>query len=220
MEEKKITMPMLMRLPGYLDYLNSLPEGDDVTISATAIATALGLGDVLVRKDLALVSGGGKRKIGHNRDQLIRDIEHFLDHSNAAHAVLVGAGRLGQALMCFEDFEHQGMNILAAFDHNPEGKQIDNGRPVLPMEKLRPFCFRNRVRIGIITVPAIDAQSVCDQLIDSGVEAIWNFAPVNLNVPEHILIQNVNLKACLAALRMQQIKQSRQRERESSWMAV
>lgn len=220
MEEKKITMSLLMRLPGYLNYLKSLPMDPDATVSATTIANALGLGDVMVRKDLAVVSGGGKQRIGHLRVQLIQDIEAFLDHSNTTAAVLVGAGHLGQALMGFEEFENQGMNILAAFDHNPEGKQLKNGKPVLPMERLRGFCYRNRVRIGIITVPAIEAQSVCDQLIDSGVEAIWNFAPVNLTVPDHILIQNINLAASLSALRMQQIKQSRQRERDNPQLAV
>ncbi len=209
METKKISVPLLMRLPGYLDYLYSLSEEDNATVSATAIAGALGLGDVMVRKDLALVSNGGKRRVGHQRNQLIQDIETFLDRNNVSNAVLVGAGKLGQALMSFEEFEEQGLNILAAFDKDPVQYSENCPKPVYAMDQLEAFCYRNRVRIGIITVSASYAQEVCDKMVDYGIEAIWNFAPVNLNVPEHILVQNINLAASLSVLRMQQIKQRR-----------
>ena len=212
MEMKKISMPLLMRLPGYLDYLHSLPDKPGAMVSATAIANALGLGDVMVRKDLAMVSGGGRRKVGHLREQLIVDIEEFLDRNNIANAVLVGAGRLGQALLYYEGFEMHGLNLLAGFDKAPKEAMTETGKPIYPMDQLKAFCYRNKVRIGIITVPAAYAQEVCDQLIDSGIEAIWNFAPVNLTVPERILVQSINLAASLAALRMQQIKMGRPAE--------
>lgn len=208
METKKISAPLLMRLPGYLDYLYSLPK-DNANVSATAIADALGLGDVMVRKDLALVSNGGRRRVGHQREQLIRDIEDFLDRNNVSNAVLVGAGKLGQALMSYQEFEVQGLNIMAGFDKDPTENREDCLKPIYPMEQMEAFCFRNRVRIGIITVPAAYAQEVCDRMLDCGIEAIWNFAPVNLSVPEHILVQNINLAASLSVLRMQQIKQKR-----------
>lgn len=209
---KKVSMPLLMRLPGYLDYLYSLPEKPGATISATTIANALGLGDVMVRKDLAMVSGGGRRKVGHLRSKLIADIEDFLDRNNVANAVLVGAGRLGQALLCYDGFEMHGLDVLAGFDKIPACSVTETGKPIYAMDQLKAFCFRNKVRIGIVTVPAAYAQEVCDQLIDAGIEAIWNFAPVNLTVPEHILVQSINLAASLAALRMQQIKQHRAQE--------
>ena len=209
METKRISVPLLMRLPGYLDYLHSLSEEDNATVSATAIATALGLGDVMVRKDLALVSNGGKRRVGHQRDQLIQDIEAFLDRNNVSNAVLVGAGKLGQALMSFEEFKEQGLNILAAFDKELAQDMGNCPKPIYSMDQLEAFCYRNRVRIGIITVPATYAQEVCDRRVDYGIEAIWNFASVNLNVPEHILVQSINLAASLSVLRMQQIKQRR-----------
>lgn len=217
MEMKKVSMPLLMRLPGYLDYLHSLPEKPGATISATTIANALGLGDVMVRKDLALVSGGGRRKVGHLRDQLIVDIEAFLDRNNIANAVLVGAGRLGQALLCYEGFEAHGLNVLAGFDKAPCQDMTETGKPIYSMDQLKAFCYRNKVRIGIITVPAAYAQEICDKMIDCGIEAIWNFAPVNLVVPEHILVQSINLAASLAALRMQQIKQNKPGE---SWANI
>lgn len=203
MEPKKVSKAMLGRLPGYLSYLKSLPEDSHVNISARTMANALGLGDVLVRKDLAKVSDGGRCKTGHQRENLIRDIEEFLDYNNVTNAVLVGAGKLGQALLSYPGFDAYGMNVLAGFDAHPTRRKLETDKPILAMRDLGDFCRENSVSIGIITVPADHAQEVCDQLVQSGVEAIWNFAPVRLQVPEGILVQNENLAVSLTALRMQ-----------------
>ena len=192
---------MLSRLPGYLNYLRSLPE-ETVHISATALARALDLGDVQVRKDLALVSDGGRRKTGHMRENLIRDIEEFLDNHNITDAILVGAGQLGRALLDYSGFEVFGLKIVAGFDQHPDGKSSEGGTPVYPMEALDSFCAGHKVSVGVITGPAAHAQAVCDRLVACGVEAIWNFAPVHLKVPENILVQNENLAISLTALRM------------------
>lgn len=200
-ELKRVSKAMLSRLPGYLNYLKTLPD-DVVHISATALAKALDLGDVQVRKDLALVSDGGRRKTGHQRENLIRDIEAFLDNHNITDAILVGAGQLGQALLDYSGFEVFGLKIVAGFDKHPDGKQADGGTPVYPMESLETFCRSHPVSVGVITVPAAHAQEVCDRLVECGVEAIWNFAPVHLKTPERILVQNENLAVSLTALRM------------------
>lgn len=202
MEPKKVSKAMLGRLPGYLNYLKSLPEDSHVNISARTMANALGLGDVLVRKDLAKVSDGGRCKTGHQKDVLIRDIEDFLDYNSVTNAVLVGAGKLGQALLSYGGFEAYGMDVLVGFDVHPS-KRKDLPKPILPMSRLEEFCRENDVSIGIITVPAEHAQAVCDVLVKAGVEAIWNFAPVRLQVPEEVLVQNENLAVSLTALRMQ-----------------
>ena len=99
MERKEVSKSVLKRLPGYLAYLKGLPEGSMPYISATALANALGMGEVQVRKDLAMVSDGGRPKIGYQRDRLIDDIEQFLGYDNTTAAVLIGAGKLGQALL-------------------------------------------------------------------------------------------------------------------------
>ncbi len=211
MEPKKISKAMLSRLPAYLNYLKSLPEEAGANISARTVAEALGLGDVLVRKDLAQVSDGGRCKTGHQREVLIRDIERFLDYSNISNAVLVGAGKLGQALLCYGGFEDYGMEVLAGFDVHTGRKKAEFPRPIYPMSRLKSFCQSNNVHIGIITVPAEHAQQVCDQLVAAGVEAIWNFAPVILQVPEKVLVQNENLAVSLTSLRMQ-LKLRRQTE--------
>lgn len=202
MEKKEISKSVLKRLPTYLAYLKNLPEDAAPNISATAMANALGMGDVQVRKDLALVSDGGRPKIGYLRESLVDDIEQFLGYDNTNNCVLIGAGKLGLALLGYSGFDEYGLNIMAAFDVNAESKQADNGKPILPMEKLESYCRTNKVSMGIITVPAAFAQDVCDQLIRSGIRAIWNFAPTHLDVPSHILVQNENMATSLAVLSM------------------
>lgn len=202
MERKEISKSVLKRLPVYLSYLKALPEGTAIYISATALANALGMGEVQVRKDLAMVSDGGRPKIGYLRESLMEDISQFLGYDNTTDAILVGAGKLGQALLGYSGFDAYGLNILAAFDVKPSVGQTEEGKPILPMEMLEKFCRINKVLMGIITVPAEQAQQVCDKMIACGIKAIWTFAPVHLDVPPNILVQNENMATSLAVLSM------------------
>lgn len=200
MEEKKISKSVLKRLPSYLTYLKSMPEDAPTHISATALASALGMGEVQVRKDLAIVSDGGRPKIGYPRETLITDIEQFLGYNNTTDAVLIGAGKLGQALMGYSGFSDYGLNIQAAFDANPPMEKTEDGQPIYHISKLEHFCKVHKVLMGIITVPAAHAQEVANTLVAGGVKAIWNFAPVHLDVPKNILVQNENMATSLAVL--------------------
>lgn len=202
MERKDVSKSVLKRLPVYLSYLRSLPENGTPYISATALANALGMGEVQVRKDLALVSDGGRPKIGYFRESLIEDINQFLGYDNTTDAILIGAGKLGQALLGYGGFEAYGLNILAAFDVNPAPVTPQGGKPILPMEDLESFCRANQILMGIITVPVEYAQQVCDRMIACGIKAIWNFAPVHLDVPTNILVQHENMATSLAVLSM------------------
>lgn len=202
MKHTEISKSVLKRLPIYLAYLKSLPEDAPAYISATAVANALGMGDVQVRKDLAMVSDGGRPKVGYSREALVDDIEQFLGYDNTNNSVLIGAGKLGLALLGYTGFDAYGLNIMAAFDVAPSMDHAENGKPILPMEKLESFCRSNKVRMGIITVPASCAQQVCNQLIAAGIKAIWNFAPTHLDVSENILVQNENMATSLAVLSM------------------
>ncbi len=202
MERKEISKSVLKRLPVYLAYLKSMPDGSAAYISATALANALSMGEVQVRKDLALVSDEGRPKIGYPRSVLIDDIEQFLGYDNTTDAVLIGAGKLGQALLGYSGFEAYGLNILAAFDTAPTVDKTEDGKPIFPMEELESFCHTHKVLMGIITVPGQHAQYVCDQLIACGIKAVWNFAPTHLEVPDHILVQHENMATSLAVLSM------------------
>ena len=191
----------LGRLPQYLEYLRSLPEARR-TISATAIAEALSLGDVQVRKDLAAVCGAGKPKIGYKTDKLIADIESHLGYERLTNAVLVGAGKLGRALLDYDGFENFGVKIIAGFDCN-ETVLTKGTKDILPIRDIEVYCREHDVKLGIITVGQGSAQDVCDKLVQSGIKAIWNFAPVTLKVPNGVLLKQENLALSLAYLNNQ-----------------
>lgn len=194
-----ISKHTLQRLPMYLSYIQGLPEDAPKNISATIIAEALQLNDVQVRKDLASVSSSGKPKVGYNVKDLIAELEAFLGYNDIDNAVIVGAGSLGKALLNYSGFKAYGLNIIAAFDLCEEPTEFQ-GKTVFPIAQLGSFCRKVNVHIGIITVPASSAQEICDLLVESGIRAIWNFAPVHLVVPDGILVQNENMASSLALL--------------------
>ena len=194
-----ISKHTLQRLPMYLSYIQGLPEDAPKNISATTIAEALQLNDVQVRKDLASVSSSGKPKVGYNVKDLIAELEAFLGYNDIDNAVIVGAGSLGKALLNYSGFKAYGLNIIAAFDLCEEPTEFQ-GKTVFPIAQLCSFCRKVNVHIGIITVPASSAQEICDLLVESGIRAIWNFAPVHLVVPDGILVQNENMASSLALL--------------------
>ena len=202
MEPKPISKKLLVRLPGYLEYLKSLPDTVK-NVSATRIAGALNLGDVMVRKDLAKLSSGGRRKVGYLRDVLIRDIESVLKVNTGTGAIVVGVGKLGQALLDYEGFDRAGLDVLAGFDLRSSDGKLQTAKPIYPWDGLDAFCRLYHARIGIIAVPEAQAQQVCDRLIECGIEAIWNFSPTELTVPPGILVQNENLVLSLTTLRLQ-----------------
>ena len=197
-----ITTQALSRMPYYIQQLKVLREQGNEMVSAPKVAELLGLNEVQVRKDFAAVYvAKGKPKTGFLIEELLSSMEDLLGYHNAEDAVIVGTGPLSLAIMSHEGFRDYGLKIVAAFqtDSVPDNSEI-NGIKVLSTDKISNLCRRMKIHIGIITVPAAKAQTVCDQLVAGGVLAIWNFAPVHLSVPEHILVQNENLAASLAVL--------------------
>ena len=206
MDKCTISKATLGRLPSYLEYLRNLPPDTVPYISATAIAKHLGLGEVQVRKDLAAVSGAGKPKLGYVTAELVEKLENCLGCNRLTSAVLVGAGRLGRALLQYDEFEKYGVKISAAFDSNERVISLGSKTEILPMNQFEYFCKTKNIKLGIITVGEGSAQAVCDQMVKSGITAIWNFAPCKLNVPAGILLQNENLALSLAHLNNQLCK--------------
>ena len=203
MDKCTISKATLGRLPSYLEFLRNLPPDKVPYISATAIAKHLGLGEVQVRKDLAAVSGAGKPKLGYVTAELVEKLENCLGCNRLTSAVLVGAGRLGRALLQYDEFEKYGVKISAAFDSNERAISLGTKTEILPMNQFEYFCKTQNIKLGIITVGEGSAQAVCDQMVKSGITAIWNFAPCKLNVPVGILLQNENLALSLAHLNNQ-----------------
>jgi redox-sensing transcriptional repressor len=197
-----ISKETIQRLPSYLRFLKELKQNDIENVSSTVIADKLNLNPVQVRKDFAGVSlTAGKPKTGFVVNDLINDISEFLGYNDANEAVIVGVGQLGKALLSYTNFQSYGLQIVAGFD-SYIGSQIDviNKRPVFNIDKLNGFVKRMDIYMGIIAVPKENAQEVCDQMIDAGIRAIWNFAPTNLKVPADIALKNEDMASSLAVL--------------------
>ncbi len=198
---KSAPLPSIRRLPLYLRTLKQLRSRGREVVSCTHIARELGLVSTQVRKDLAMTGIVGKPKVGYDVAALINAIEGFLGWNNTREAFVVGVGGLGSALMGYEGFRQYGLNILAGFDIDPDkiGTRVYE-KDVFDLEKLPDFVARMHVLIGILTVPAKAAQDVANRMVLSGMRAIWNYAPVNLEVPDSFIVENMNLSASLAVL--------------------
>lgn len=203
MKQQNVPRATLGRLPEYLQYLKSLDKEVE-NISSTAIARELHLGDVQVRKDLSAVCSTGRPKIGFCVPELIDCLENALGSGKRSRAVLVGAGKLGMALLGYEEFESYGISIEAAFDSDSGklGKSV-SGKTVYPMDRLESYCTENGIRIGILAVPQSAAQKACDALCKAGISAIWSFAQGHLSVPDGVALKQESLALSLAHLNMQ-----------------
>ena len=201
-ENRTIPKATLARMPLYLHFLQEENSKGAKYISSTAIAQNISVSSVLVRKDLALVSSEpGRPRLGFLISRLIVDIEKRLGYDSLSDAIIVGAGGLGRAFLGYEGFKNNGLHILAAFDVSPSlvGKKVAD-KEILPMCELKGFVAQHKVRIGIITVPKEAAQDVLNQMVDAGIQAVWNFAPAPLRVPKEIVLKTEDLAASLAML--------------------
>jgi redox-sensing transcriptional repressor len=193
--------PTLKRLPLYHRWVKQLEQQGRQSISCTDIGAELKLDPTQVRKDLESAGIGGRPRVGYSVRSVVNGIEQFLGWNLTNEAFLVGAGSLGSALLGYRKFEECGLKIVAAFDRDPSkvGGTI-HGKHVLPLGKLSALARRMHVIIGIITVPPDAAQEIADLMAVGGIRAIWNFAPIQLRVPEGVIVHNEDLYVSLAAL--------------------
>lgn len=198
----EVSSALLHRLPKYHNYLRRLRNRGTKYISSAKIAEDMMLNPVLVRKDLAQISTTpGKPRLGFEIDALVKDFDDFLGYNKEDRAILVGAGNLGKALMSYAGFRKYGLEIVAAFDNNESVQRYSiNGKQILPLDRMREVVGEHDVRLGIITVPSSEAQMVCDQMVASGIRGILNFAPVHLDTPESVVVQEDNIAVSLALL--------------------
>ena len=198
----------LSRLPSYYCIIEERQALGEEYISATTIAESLSINPVQVRKDIASIcSEPGRPKLGFKIGTLLNDLKMYLGYDHYDEAVLVGVGALGHVLMQYGGFANYGLGIVAGFDKTVRDKSIAD-KPVLPVSKLVSFLRRTHIKIGIIAVPANEAQNAADLLAAGGVKAIWNFAPTAINLPDNILVKNENLAASLAALTAELLRRS------------
>jgi len=201
MKSPKISESVVRRLPIYLRYLNELTEKGVQTVSSQELGTRLDLNPAQIRKDLAYFGEFGKKGIGYDVSYLIEKIRQILKIDQQINVVLIGAGNLGHALCNYNMYLKDNMKIKAVFDNSPSkvGHAI-NHLTVMPLSKLQETIQAEQIRVGIITVPALEAQNVTDQLVESGIEAILNFAPVIIKVPSHIRIHYADFTSDLLSL--------------------
>lgn len=194
-----IPVTSLQRLPVYLNYLKSLTS--EGFISSGAIARALGMGEVLVRKDLAYTSAQGRTRVGYSRTELIAALEEYLGCNDKKTAVIIGAGELGKALMSYGGFSNYGIEIVAAFDNdNAKVGTYVGGKPVFGIENATSKLTELNPRLAVLCVPASVAQEVSDMLIGCGIKKILNFAPVLIRAEDGVIIRNIDVAANLAIL--------------------
>ena len=171
-------------------------------MSSPKIAAKLGYSEEQVRKDLQNVSlEPGRPKKGRSVAQLIEDLETFLGYRERTVAVVMGVGHLGSALLNFPAFSEMGLSLQAGFDNDPAkiGTNV-GGKPVYSMDRLGEVMREIGATVAILTVPSPVAEEAANRAIEGGAKAIWNFAPAHLDVPEGVVVENVNLASSLAVL--------------------
>lgn len=196
-----ITEPTLKRLPLYYKIAKEAISEGNANISCTKIAQKLGLIPILVRKDLQQTGIIGRPKTGYSTSQLIEVLDKTLDYKNEKLAFLVGVGNLGNALINYSGFQEYGMKIVALFDGSKDkiGTKI-NDMEIYDIAEINQIAKKIDAKIGIITTPALYANDIALRLIDAGIKALWNFAPTRLDVPEDVIVENVNLSVSLSVL--------------------
>ena len=201
MSSNKIPKTVIERIPFYINYLDRLIENNVEMTSSKIMADELCLGEVQVRKDLNLISGKGKPKIGYNVKELRDDFERLVRDEDLTRMIIVGAGKIGEGLANYKGFQKSGFELMGIFDNdiNKIGKKILN-LEILPEDQLKNYCHVNKIDIGIITVPSTNAQKVCNDIVLSGVKGILNFTNVKLEVPEGISVRNVDISSLLTML--------------------
>lgn len=194
-------LPTIRRLPTYLYKLSEMRKAGIEIVATPELARYMNLGEIVIRKDLALTGVSGQPGVGYKVRELVEAIKRYLNWNNVSEAVLVGAGALGSALMGYEGFEEYGLRIIAAFDADPMkiGTEV-RGRSVFDIDRLEELTRRLQVRMGIICVPADQAQDIADRMVAGGIKAIWNFANVSLKVPDDVIVQREVIAGGLAVL--------------------
>lgn len=202
MEKKKnISMAVIKRLPKYHRYLNELLNNDVDRISSKELGEKIGFTASQIRQDLNCFGDFGQQGYGYNVRELTNQISTILGLDKEYNAIIIGAGNIGQAIANYTRFGKMSFNLKAIFDANPKllGMRIRDVE-IQDIDNLESFLINNSIDLGVICVPRINAQKVCDTLVAGGVKGVWNFAPVDLAVPDDVTVENVHLSESLLTL--------------------
>lgn len=201
MAEKKVSIAVIQRLPKYLRYLQELDNSGVKGISSQELSELTGFTASQIRQDFNNFGGFGQQGFGYNVKTLKENIGNLVGYNLTKNAVIVGAGNLGKTIAKYSGFRDAGLNIIGIFDRNPNniGLNID-GTEIQDVGKLEKFLENNEIHIGIITVGKDSAQDIANLYIDYGVKGIWNFASIDLDVPDSVKVENVRFTESLLVL--------------------
>ena len=201
MDNKEISQAVIGRLPRYFRYLGELKDDGIERISSQELSAIMKVTASQIRQDFNNFGGFGQQGYGYKVEYLYQEIGKILGLDKTHHLIIIGAGNLGQALANYMNFERRGFLFKGIFDNNPAlfGKKIRN-LEVKPMEELEQFVRENNIDIAVLTIPKNSAIQVAERLAANGIKGIWNFAHVDLNVPQEIQVENVHLSDSLMKL--------------------
>lgn len=201
MEQKEISQAVIGRLPRYFRYLGELKDEGIERISSQELSDIMKVTASQIRQDFNNFGGFGQQGYGYKVEYLYQEIGKILGLDKTHHLIIIGAGNLGQALANYMNFERRGFLFKGIFDNNPAlfGKKIRN-LEVKPMEELEQFVRENNIDIAVLTIPKNSAIQVAERLAANGIKGVWNFAHVDLNVPQEIQVENVHLSDSLMKL--------------------
>lgn len=196
-----IPAPSLKRLPIYYRRLKDAVKEKITYVSSDELGQSAGVPAAQVRKDLSYLEEKGRPGVGYNAESLAKHLEGFLGLTEDKKAALIGVGNLGKALVLYPGFARYGLSIVALFDNDPAktGHTVA-GLEILPVKALMNAVPQMDINIGLITAPAQAAQEIANAMVESGIKAIWNFAPTRLEVPDDVFVKNEDLASELAVL--------------------
>lgn len=196
-----ISNAVINRLPRYFRYLGDLKEAGVERISSKELSKKMNVTASQIRQDFNNFGGFGQQGYGYNIELLYKEIGKILGLDKNFNIIIIGAGNLGQAIANYRDFEKRGFALKGIFDINPKFEGISiRGIPIKSVDELGDAIKDNDVQIAALTIPKEHAPTMAQRLVDYGIKAIWNFAPVDLNLPEDIIVENVHLAESLMQL--------------------
>lgn len=196
-----VPMPVIRRLPRYHRYLEELLKNDVKRISSRELSEKMGVTASQIRQDLNNYGGFGQQGYGYNVEELYNTLTKILGLDKTYSTIIIGAGNLGQAIANYTNFERTGFNLKGIFDVNPKlfGLKIRDIE-IMDVDKLEDFLASNKIDIAILCIPKDNSQLIADRLVKAGIKAIWNFSPIDLNVPDDVILENVHLSDSLLTL--------------------
>lgn len=201
MDEKRISKAVISRLPRYYRYLGELSEEGVERISSKDLSVRMRVTASQIRQDLNNFGGFGQQGYGYNVRFLYNEIGKILGIDKQHNIIIIGAGHLGQAIANYANFERRGFLIKAMFDVDPNlfGRLVRGAR-IYPLDSLERYIQENDIQIAALTIPKNRAMEVAVRLVKCGIRAIWNFAHIDLALPEEVIVENVHLSESLMRL--------------------